>query len=57
MIINKKVSFIIGRWYNSPINNNFITSNNKIINIHDNIPSKQKENNIKEKNFFDLKIS
>ena len=54
MIINKKVSFIIERCYNKPINNTFTTSNIKIINCHDNIPFKQKEGNNKEKNIFDL---
>ena len=49
MIINKKVSFIIERCYNKPINNTFTTSNIKIINCHDNIPFKQKEGNNKEK--------
>ena len=55
MINNKKISFIIERYCNRPINNNFITSNNKNINFHDNIPFKQKESNNKEKNFFVLK--
>ena len=51
MIINKKVSFIIEICY---INNNFTTSNNKIINFHDNIL--HLECNNKEKNNFVLKI-